>query len=200
MRKVVIIALTSVLLLSALVGCVATALLPNEQQESRQEMKVLSPNITPSTVSESNQPELSETPYVNPYLDHDYDDSWVANIPDVIGGYKVIRVTTPKEVAGCHSDSMITFQAPRKTLDEFLSAPVDMASLRAAVLSIEGVPPDVRLSFANAPRDEEEYAENLRRRNEIVMRDGCIFQGRVVDPDTSAVSDDGSGLSDVERP
>ena len=29
-------------------------------------------------------------------LDLDYDDSWVANVPEVIGGYTVIRVTTPE--------------------------------------------------------------------------------------------------------
>ena len=199
MRKAIAAILIAVLLISALVGSMAAGLLSNDQQGPQSEHSAMQPTAPPSSGSVSNRPEPSETTYAKPYLDLDYDDSWVANVPEVIGGYTVIQVTTPKTVA-CSNGPIITFHATQKSMDEFLSAPLDLNSLRAAIRSIPGVPSDVRLSFAGKPRDDEEYAESRRRWNESMISSGCIFLGRPisVDPETRVVPGEGSGLGDVE--
>ena len=81
----------------------------------------------------------NDNPDEEPVLDMDYDDSWVANIPEVIGGYKVLYIETPKSVA-CSHQAQIAFLAHQGSLDEFLAAPLDVHSLRAAIRSIEGGP------------------------------------------------------------
>ena len=74
-------------------------------------------------------------PHVRPIIDVDYDDSWVADFPDVIGGYRVVSIDTPKSVA-CSPEPVISLQAPQESMDEFLSTPLDLASLRAAIRSV----------------------------------------------------------------
>ena len=200
MRKAIAAILIAVLLISALVGSMAAGLLPDDQQGPQSEHSAMQPTAPPSLGSVSNRPEPSEATYPKPYLDLDYDDSWVANVPEVIGGYTVIRVTTPKTVV-CSGGPIITFHATQKSLDEFLSAPPDLSSLRAAVRSIPGVPSDVRLSFAGKPRDDEEYAESRRRSNESMISSGCIFLGRpiITGLATSVVPGEDSRLSDSEH-
>ena len=195
MRKAIAAILIAVLLISALVGSMAAGLLSNDQQGPQSEHSAMQPTAPPSLGSESNRPEPSETTYAKPYLDLDYDDSWVANVPEVIGGYTVIQVTTPKTVA-CGNGPIITFHATQKSMDEFLSAPLDLNSLRAAIRSIPGVPSDVRLSFAAArldaagvPIDKEETEARRKRWNESMIKTGCTFS---VDPG------DEPGLGDVE--
>ena len=103
-------------------------------------------------------------------FDYDYDDSWVANIPEVIGGYEVIRVETPNKVA-CMAAPMITLQFPKPNQ-------VVAPDLRALIRAILGVPSDFNLSFANANSiTDEEYAENLEKSNEASLKDGCIVLG-----------------------
>ena len=154
-------------------------------------------------------PNLPKQPYPNPYLDLDYDDSWVASVPEVIGGYTVIRVTTPKTVA-CSNGPIITFHATQKSLDEFLSAPLDLSSLRAAVLAISGVPSDIGLSFAAARLDEtgvrvdkEEWEARRKSRNENIARIGCLdyrifLGGRPLSSATPVVPCGDPGLADAE--
>ena len=118
-----------------------------------------------------------------PIFDLDYDDSWVANVPEFIGGYRVRYINTPKSLA-CSVLPIIALQTSQESLDEFLSAPLDIGSLRAAIQSIPGVPPKVRMSFSNAPFDKETHAERLRRRNEnAIKRGACIQFARPPDPD-----------------
>ena len=46
--------------------------------------------------SRSPSPEMpTASSHDRPVIDVDYDDSWVADFPDVIGGYRVVRITTP---------------------------------------------------------------------------------------------------------
>ena len=113
-------------------------------------------------------------PQDSPVIDVDYDDSWVADFPDVIGGYRVIRITTPKSVA-CTSEPLISLQAVQESMDEFLSTPLDLASLRAAIRSVPGVPSHLTLSFVGpAPIDEEEVQAGIRKSNEAnISRGSC---------------------------
>ena len=199
MRKATAVVLIATLLIFAVVGSMAAGLLSNDQQGPQSEHSAMQPTAPSSSGSESNQPEPAETADLYPVLDLDYDDSWVANVPEFIGGYRVLTVDTPKSEA-CSDEPLITFHATQKSLDEFLAAPLDIPSLRAAVLAIPGVPSDVRLSFAGKPRDDEEYAESRRRWNERRVSSGCIFLGPPisVDPETRVVPGEGSGLGDVE--
>ena len=124
-------------------------------------------------------------PSERPVLDEDYDDSWVANVPEVIGGYRVIRITTPKSLA-CSHHPRITLLAQQGSMDEFLSAPLDLPSLRAAIQSIPGVPSDVGLGFTGSPIDKEEMAEKNRRWNEANIRKGCIQHSSITLKDGSS--------------
>ena len=202
--------LIATILITALVCSVTARLLPNDQQGSESEHTEMQPAATPSAGSESNQPEPAEIAHLYPVLDLDYDDSWVANIPEFIGGYRVLYVVTPKSAA-CSDEPLITFHATQKSLDEYLAAAPDMNSLRAAVLAIPGVPSDIGLSFAGArldetgePPDREEYASRDKIRNENIARIGCqdyriILGGRPIPgPDTSVVPGDDQGLADAE--
>ena len=123
--------------------------------------------------SESGPKAPTAFPQDRPVIDVDYDDSWVADFPDVIGGYRVIRITTPKSLA-CSNHPRITLLAQQGSMDEFLSTPLDLPSLRAAIQSIPGVPSDLGLGFTGSPIDKEEMAEKNRRWNEVNIREGCI--------------------------
>ena len=198
MIKVVVIMLVGALLISGLVGSAAANWLRDQQQGSPSEASATSPDAAPSPESESRKSETAETPYHKPYLDLDYDDSWLVNVPEVIGGYTIIRITTPKTLA-CSIEPKIILLAQQKSMDDFLSDPPDVRTLRTAIRSIPGVPHDFELSFANSPGDEEEYKERQRRSNEAKIRDGCIFFERVItSPDASAIPDDDTGLADAE--
>ena len=215
MRKVIAIVLIATILITAIVGSVAARLLTSEQQEPPSEMTGTRPTSSSLSGSESGWPESVEPAYLNPVLfpglDLDYDDRWVANIPEFIDGYKVLTVETPKSAA-CSDWPLITFHATQKSLDEYLAAAPDMNSLRESVLAIPGVPSDIGMSFAGAPLDEsgeppdrEEYALMEKSRNEDIARIGCqdhrIILPRIVEGlDTSAVPDDESGISEIEDP
>ena len=123
---------------------------------------------------DTQQPDAgSESSSDTPVLDLDYDDSWVANVPDVIGGYRVVRIGTPRTVA-CSRSPMITLLAPQDSMDEFLANVPDVRSL---LQSVPGVPSDVQLSFAGSDLDEEEASEKLARWNERSLKSGCIRLG-----------------------
>ena len=62
-------------------------------------------------------------PYGQPVLDANYDDSWVASVPEFLGGHRVLHISTPKSRA-CSSDPIITLIARQESMNEFLeSAP-----------------------------------------------------------------------------
>ncbi len=207
MRKATaVVLIITTLLIFAVVGSVAARLLPNEQRGPQSVQTVSESTAAPSSGSETNQPEPVETAYLYPVFDLDYDDSWVANIPEFIGGYRVLYVVTPKSAA-CSDWPLITFHATQKSLQEYLPAAPDMNSLRAAVLAIPGVPSDIRLGFATARLDEagvlldkEEWEARRKRMNESMISSGCIFLGRPISvgPETRVVPGEGSGLSDPE--
>ena len=114
-------------------------------------------------------------------FDYDYDDSWVVNIPDVIGGYRVISIETPKSVS-CTSEPQITFQAPQKSMKEFLKNAPDAHAMRQLIDTVQGVPPDILISFVGPASDEEEHAENLRRLNEENLERGCFTPEKLGGP------------------
>ena len=123
--------------------------------------------------SESGPKAPTASPQDRPVIDVDYDDSWVANVPDLIGGYRIVSINTPKTVA-CSSEPLIILEATQESMDEFLSTPLDLNSLRAAIRAIPGVPSDIGLGFAGNPLDKEEAATNLREWNEARISGGCI--------------------------
>lgn len=110
-----------------------------------------------------------------PVLDLGYDDSWVANVPDFIGGYRVIHIGTPRSVA-CSRSPLITLLAPQKSMDEYLGSAPDVRSL---LQTIPGLPSDVQLSFAGSAFDEEEATVHQQRWNERNLKDGCIRLGGI---------------------
>lgn len=119
----------------------------------------------------------SEKAIDEPVLDLGYDDSWVANFPEFIGGYKVQYIETPKSVA-CSNQAVIHLVAQQESMDEFLSTPIDIHSLRAAIRAIEGVPSDgIVLGFSGillSEKEIEEWDESIRRQNEDATINGCV--------------------------
>ncbi len=210
MRKATVVVLIGTLLIFAVVGSVAARLLFNDQGGSQSEHSAIQPTAPSSSGSESNRPEPVETADLSPVLDLDYDDSWVANVPEFIGGYRVLDVDTPKSEA-CTDEPLIYFHATQKSLDEYLATVPDITSLRAAVLAIPGVPSDIGISFAGAQLDEsgvrldkEEWEAMRKSRNENIARIGCldyriILGGRIIEsPATSVVPGADPGLADAE--
>ena len=136
--------------------------------------------------SRSPRPEMpTASPQDSPVIDVDYDDSWVANVPEVIGGYRVLYIITPKSVA-CSPEPVILLQAPQESMDEFLSAPLDVNSLSAAIRSIPGAPSHFNLSFGG-PIDREAFETRIKERNELAVNRGWCT--RFVDPDGPATSE-----------
>ena len=214
MRKAIAIVLIATISVAAIVGSVTARLLPNDQQGPEPERSATQLTAPSSSSSQSNRPESVEPTYLYPVLypvlDLDYDDSWVANIPEFISGYRVLSVDTPKSYP-CSDWPLITFHATQKSLDEYVAAAPDMKSLRTAVLAVPGVPSDIRLSFAGArldetgePIDKEERALREKSLIDNIARIGCqdyqiIMGGPIVEsPDTSAVPGDDEGLTDAE--
>ena len=112
-----------------------------------------------------------------PIFDIDYDDSWVASVPEVIGGYRVLYISTPKSRA-CSPSPVIDLQTPQESLSGFLGDPPDVHALMQALPEL---PSNVRLSFGPSPIDKEEMAVRDRRWNEAKTRTGCIPWGQVPD-------------------
>ena len=122
-----------------------------------------------------------DRPFATPVLDIGYDDSWLANVPEFIGEFRVIRIDTPRSKA-CSISPIITLLAPQKSMDEYLGNVPDTRSL---LKSIPGLPADVTLSVVGSPVDKEEVAANLAKWNENRSKDGCISLGprpRLSDP------------------
>ena len=57
-----------------------------------------------------------------PIFDIDYDDSWVASVPEVIGGYRLLYISTPKSRA-CSPSPVIDLQTPQEFLERILRRP-----------------------------------------------------------------------------
>ena len=112
-----------------------------------------------------------------PIFDIDYDDSWVASVPEFIGGYRVLYISTPKSRA-CSPSPVIDLQTPQESLSGFLGDPLDVHALMQA---LPGLPSNVRLSFGPSPIDKEEMAVRDRRWNEAKTRTGCIPWGQIPD-------------------
>ena len=71
----------------------------------------------------------------SPVLDRDYDDSWVTDFPDTIGGHNVHHIHTPKNRA-CVPVPLILLQTPRASMEEFLADPPDVGAMKAAIQAI----------------------------------------------------------------
>lgn len=105
-------------------------------------------------------------------FDFDYDDSWVEKIPEVIGGWEVRTVSTPKDQA-CLYMAQIEFRSPYPSMEEYLAAPIDLKSLRAEIDAIVGEPGKVGMSFSGGPIVPEEDEAWLRDWNRNKINYGC---------------------------
>ena len=83
-----------------------------------------------------------------PVLDLDYDDSWVADFPQTIGGFNVDDIDTPKSRA-CTSKPAVSLRTVHSSLDDFLSDPPDVSALKKKIKSLPDAPSDFRLSFSD---------------------------------------------------
>ncbi len=105
-------------------------------------------------------------------FDLGYDDSWVENVPDVIGGFRVIHVSTPKSRA-CLYRPIVLLQSEQPTLEEYLATPLDVSALRAEIASIPGAPSNIRLSFGSGAVDGEMVAAREADWNRSRMERSC---------------------------
>ena len=103
-------------------------------------------------------------------LKPDYDDSWIASLPKVVGGYRVLFVDTPKSRA-CSVAPLIVLQTPNSSLSGFLSAAPDLLQM---IQQVPEVPADAGVSFTNASIDLEAKAAEDKMWNAQRARDGCI--------------------------
>ena len=104
-----------------------------------------------------------------PVLDLDYDDSWVGSVPEVIAGYRVISIDTPKNRA-CTREPLLTLHAPpgfvAGTLEEIF----------ATVESVPAMPSNIIVSMSYSGMEPEQMADSQRRLrawNETRLRLGC---------------------------
>ena len=126
-----------------------------------------------STAGESSQNAGSGASDGRNVPDPDYDDRWVADFPQSIGGFNVTYIKTPKDKA-CISLPVVHLQAPQTSLEEFLSSQPDIASLNEAVQSVSGVPAKVRLSFSRGLIDKETAAAKTAIWNRESLQNGCL--------------------------
>ena len=105
-------------------------------------------------------------------LDPDYDDLWVADFPETIGGFSVGHISTPKDRA-CSSLPVVYLQSPQTSLDQFLSDPLDISSLEAELVSLPGVPSTIRWSFSPGVIDSEAAAAKDALWNRERSEHGC---------------------------
>lgn len=186
---VTVLAVTALMIFMTLVlaSCTSAGAMPNERPESSSDQTPDQRSVEPSSLSESDRPErvnsddtgnaqgfgtMIADPHNESVFDADYDDSWVANIPDVVGGYRVLYIDTPKSIA-CSSTPLIGLQTPRASLDEFLADAPAINALDAALESLPGVPSDVTLSFSPGPIDKEMKAADDAKWNANRIRKGC---------------------------
>ena len=118
----------------------------------------------------------AEQPYYRPTLDVGYDDSWVSNIPAIIGGYSVRFINTPKSKA-CNRIPLISLKALPESADGSSTPPLDVRSLIREIQSIPGVPERINLSFSRGKFDPEAKAERDREWNEHNLEHGCTRWG-----------------------
>ena len=109
-------------------------------------------------------------------FDPDYDDSWVTSVPEVIAGYRVIEIYTPKNRA-CTGEPLLTLHTPpgyvSGTLDEIF----------ATMEAIPEVPSNIRLSMSYTGAKPEQMAarqQELKEWNEARMRHGCPKAGTLI--------------------
>ena len=184
MRKVIAIVLIATILITAIVGSVTARLLPNDRQGYESEHTATQPTAPSSSDSESGRPESVEPAYLNPVLypvlDLDYDDSWVANIPEFIDGYRVLHVDTPKSAA-CSDWPLIIFHATQKSLDEYLAATPEHSLVESSRPGYPGgtvgcsseLMPARGLTNQASPLTGKNPASKEKSRNENIARIGC---------------------------
>ena len=109
-------------------------------------------------------------------FDPDYDDSWVASVPEAIAGYKVISIVTPKNRA-CTPEPLLLLHAPpgyvSGTLDEIFTT----------MESIQEMPSNIILSMSYTGAKPEEMAasqKRLKEWNEARIRHGCPQSGILI--------------------
>ena len=123
------------------------------------------------------EPQTDDT---RPLFDYDYDDSWVEKVPDVLAGFEIGYIKTPKSMA-CLNGTIVSVRSTQPTLDEFIANPPDAESLMTALRSIPGAPEgNLYLSFSPKPIDKLASAAwetdwNLKR-----IEHGCYEPSEMV--------------------
>ncbi len=108
-----------------------------------------------------------------PLFDYDYDDSWVEKVPDIVAGYEVRYINTPKSMA-CMNTPMLHLRSKQPTLEEFHANPVNVDALTSALSSIPGVPStSILLSFSPKPVDKLASAASETDWNLKRIEHGC---------------------------
>jgi hypothetical protein len=104
-------------------------------------------------------------------LDPNYDDSWTKNVPDTINGFQVLFVTTPKNQA-CSYIPIVHLKTAHDSIKQYLDK-VDGGPILNAIRAIEGVPPDVTVSFSGPSASAEMIRSNTERWNATKAALGC---------------------------
>ena len=112
-------------------------------------------------------------------FDPDYDDSWVANVPEVIAGYRVLEIFTPKNRA-CTREPLLTLH----TSPGYVSGTLE--EIFAELESISEIPSNIRLSMSYTGAKPEQRAASQQRLkeskewNEARIRHGCPQPGTLI--------------------
>lgn len=106
-------------------------------------------------------------------LDHDYDDGWVADVPDTISGHNVRHIHTPKNRA-CVPEPLILLQTTKTSMEEFLADPPDVGAVNAAIKAISGAPSEFNLSFSPGAINREADAAKDAVWNTEREERGCL--------------------------
>ena len=95
----------------------------------------------------------SQTENARPLFDYDYDDSWVEKVPDIIAGFELKHISTPKSRA-CLRNAIVHLRSKQPTLAEFHANPPDAEAVMSVLRSIPGAPSSIRLGFSSKPVDK----------------------------------------------
>lgn len=116
------------------------------------------------------QPVSSETEPIAG-LRADYDDAWVDTLPDIIGGFDVLFVGTPKNTA-CSTQPVLIFQSASATAEDHLQQ--NTGNIVEIVQAIDQIPSDTLISFVGPGASVESIEAGLNIWNDAKIETGCI--------------------------
>lgn len=140
-----------------------------------QDSKALGGDIAPDSdePQPNGQSTVDETYEKHEVFEPGYDDTWTEDFPQVVDGYNVRHIRTPKSMA-CLSVPIVAFQTTKPSLDAFLADPPDYTSLIAALENLPEFPDKFTLSFAPGQVDKKEEDRLEADWNRRRVEDGCL--------------------------